>query len=161
MKPVADAARAIFWGGLWCGVLDISQAFLAWGLLMNVPPYRILQSVASGALGPRSFQLGWKSAALGLFFHFVIAFGAATVYWMASRFVRFMVDHPLLAGIFYGECVYLFMNLVVLPLSAIGHRPAITLPQILTGPIGHAVLVGPPIALAVRQYSALDGSRAA
>ncbi len=153
MKSVSNAARAIFWGGLLCGILDISQAFLAWGLLMNVPPYRILQSVASGALGQRSFQMGWHSASLGLLLHFVIAFGAATVYWVASRFVHFMIEHPVPAGMIYGECVYLFMNLVVVPLSAIGHRPPHTLAHIITGPIGHVILVGPPIALAVKRYS--------
>jgi len=158
MKSICNAARAIFWGGLLCGVLDISQAFLAWGLLMNVPPYRILQSVANGALGQRSFVMGWRSAVLGLFFHFVIAFGAATVYWVASRFIHWMIEHPVPAGMIYGECVYLFMNLVVVPLSEIGHRPAITLPQILTGPIGHVILVGPPIALAVKRYSGRDSS---
>ena len=152
MKSTA-AAPAIFWGGLLCGIFDITQAMLAWGLLLNVPPYRILQAVASGALGGKAFALGWQSAVLGLFFHFVIAFGAATVYWVASRSIRFMVERPLVAGIIYGECVYLFMNMVVVPLSQIGHRPAMTLPQILTGPIGHAILVGPPIAFMARRYS--------
>lgn len=146
-------ARAIIWGGLACGVLDISQAILAWGLLMHVRPIRILQAVASGALGARSSQMGTNSAALGLGFHFLIAFGAATVFWVASRRIRFMIDHALLAGVLYGECVYLFMNFVVVPLSAIHHFPTFTLPQILTGPIGHAILVGPPIALIARHYS--------
>lgn len=153
MSHSSSPARAIAFGGLACGALDISQAFLAWGLLMNVPPLGILQSVASGALGPRSFQMGWCSSLLGLFFHFVISFGAATVYWIASRFIRFLIDHPIPAGMIHGECVYLFMNLVVVPLSAIHHRPALTLPHILTGPIGHTILVGPPIAFFAHRYS--------
>ena len=152
MSKEQSAGKAIFWGGLACGVLDISQAFLAWGILMKVPPEVILHSVASGALGKASFQMGWKSAALGLGFHFLIAFGAATVYWVASRRIRFLIEHALPAGVIYGECVYVFMNFVVVPLSAIHRFPIYSLPHILTGPFGHAILVGPPIALVARHY---------
>jgi hypothetical protein len=98
--------------------------------------------------------MGWKSGLAGLGFHFLIAFGAATVYWIGSRRIRFMLDHPLVAGVIFGECVYLFMNFVVVPLSAIHSFPTYSLPHILTGPIGHAILVGPPIALIARHYSA-------
>ncbi len=52
-----------------------------------------------------------------------------------------------------GEAVFLFMNFVVLPLSAIHKTPAFSIPLIITGPIGHMFLVGLPIALAVRRYS--------
>jgi hypothetical protein len=150
-------AKAIFWGGLACGVLDISQAFLAWGLLMKIPPYRILQSVAGGALGQASFQMGWRSAVLGLGFHFLIAFGAATVYWVASQRIHFMIRHVLVSGMIYGECVYVFMNFVVVPLSALHRFPIFSLAHILTGPIGHTILVGLPIALIARRYSAKAG----
>ena len=153
MPASSSAARAIFYGGLLCGIFDITQAFFAWGLLMNVPPIRILQSVASGALGAESFQMGWTSGLAGVFFHFLIAFGAATVYWVASRFIPFLIKHAVPAGMIYGECVYLFMNFVVVPLSRIHHFPNLTLPHILTGPIGHVILVGPPIALMSRKYS--------
>jgi len=150
-------AKAVFWGGLVCGILDISQAFLAWGLIQNVSPILILQSVASGALGRQSFHMGWRSAALGLGFHFLIAYGAATVYWIASRRIQFMVNQAVLSGMIYGECVYLFMNFVVVPLSAIHRFPIYSLPHILTGPIGHTILVGPPIALVARHFSSAAG----
>lgn len=150
---ISSGIKAIFWGGLACGVFDISQAFLAWGLVMKVPPHRILQSVASGVLGQSSFQMGWRSAVIGLGCHFLIAFGAATVYWLASRHIGFMIDHAFVSGMIYGECVYVVMNFVVVPLSAIHRLPIYSLPHILTGPIGHAILVGPPIALMARRYS--------
>jgi len=40
----------VFWGGLACGVLDITSALVGYGL-RGVPPMRIFQSVAAGALG--------------------------------------------------------------------------------------------------------------
>ena len=67
----SNAFLAIFWGGLACGVFDITQACIAWGIQNHLPPMRIFQSVASGLLGPKSFQGGAKTAALGLFLHFL------------------------------------------------------------------------------------------
>jgi hypothetical protein len=141
---------AIFWGGLLAGVFDITQAFIGFGLL-GARPFRILQHIAGGVFGARTFQMGWKSAALGLGFHFLIAFTAATVYYLASRFMRVLVEHAVICGLLYGELVFLFMYFVVLPLSAMG--PAhFNIATYITGPIGHTVLVGLPIALSVRRF---------
>ncbi|HET9363496.1 MAG TPA: hypothetical protein VFP71_00770 [Candidatus Angelobacter sp.] len=145
---------AIFWGGLACGVLDITQACIAWGIQNHVPPYRIFQSVASGLLGPKAFQGGAKSAALGLFLHFLIAFIWAVIYYVASRRIGFMTERPVISGLIYGEFVWVMMNCVVVPLSAI-HRwpPRFDPASIITGPILHPVLVGLPIALAVSRWA--------
>jgi hypothetical protein len=149
----SGAFPAIFWGGLACGILDITQAFVAWGV-GGVKPVRILQSVASGLLGARAYVGGWETAALGAALHFLIAFGAAAVYYAASRKFAFLTGSAVISGMLYGEAVFLFMNFVVLPLSAIHKSPAFSTPLIITGPIGHMFLVGLPIALAVRRYSA-------
>jgi hypothetical protein len=147
------AFLAIFWGGLACGVFDITQAFVAWGVQSGIRPVQILQNIASGLLGPKSFKGGMASASLGAVLHFFIAFSAAAVFYLASRKLSFLVQHPVISGLIYGELVWVFMNFVVVPLSAIHRTPAFTPAQILTGPIGHMFLVGLPIALAVRRYS--------
>ena len=151
-SPHSSALLAIFWGGLGCGVGDITQAFVAFGLQNGVKPVRILQHIASGVLGPQSFQGGAKTAALGLVLHFVIAFGAATVYYLASRWLAFMTTHAVISGMLYGEAVFLFMYFVVVPLSAAA-QGKFTMATLITGPIGHMFLVGLPIALSVRRYS--------
>ena len=143
---------AIWWGGLACGVLDITQACVAWGIQNDVPPIRIFQSVAAGVLGRAAFQGGWPTAALGLALHFFIAFSAATVYWLASRKIKFLTEHAIIAGLFYGEAVFWFMRYVVIPLSATSAGP-FSVATIVTGPIGHMFLVGLPISLAVRRYA--------
>jgi len=146
---------AIFWGGMACGILDIMQACVAWGIQNHLPPHRIFQSVASGLLGPKSFQGGAKSAALGLFLHFLIAFIWAVIYYIASRQIGFLTARPVIAGLLYGEFVWMMMNCVVVPLSAIHRWPPRTDPaSIITGPILHPVLVGLPIALAVSRWAA-------
>ena len=150
----SNAFLAILWGGLACGVLDITQACIAWGIQNHVPPQRIFQSVASGLIGPKSFQGGAATAALGLFLHFLIAFIWAVIFYMASRQIGFLTERPVIAGLLYGEFVWVMMNCVVVPLSAI-HRwpPRFDPASIITGPILHPVLVGLPIALAVKKFA--------
>jgi hypothetical protein len=152
-RSSGSATAAIFVGGLIAGILDISSAIIAlhsrgWG------PVRVFQSVASGAFGKASYQGGWKTALAGLGFHFLIAFTAAAVYYLASRKLRFLVASPVIWGLVYGLCVWAFMNYLVLPLSVIGHsNPPITWQAILTGVGGHPFLVGLPIALSTTRFS--------
>jgi len=151
----SNALLAIFWGGMACGVLDITQACIAWGIQNHLAPQRIFQSVAAGLLGSKSFQGGAKSAALGLFLHFLIAFIWAVIYYVASRQIGFLTARPVIAGLLYGEFVWVMMNCVVVPLSAIHRWPPRTDPaSIITGPILHPLLVGLPIALAVSRWAA-------
>ena len=152
--------KAIFWGGLACAVFDITQAMLAWGLIYGAPPMRILQGVASGLLGRAAREGGWSSAALGALCHCVIAFGAAAVYYLASRRITLMTARPVLAGLIYGELVFWFMQIVV-RLSRATPRPWSDPAQIVTGPIGHMFLVGLPIALIVSRFAPLPVPSAA
>ena len=153
-KP--SAAKAILIGGLIAGAFDITYACVFFGIRNHVSPVRIFQSVARGALGNAAFQGGLKTATLGLFFHFLIALIAATVYFLASRVLRFMVTHPIICGIFYGACVYLFMYGIVMRVSAIhsttlpwNYPWAVLIPNLLI----HMLGIGLPIALATRRYS--------
>jgi uncharacterized membrane protein YagU involved in acid resistance len=155
-KP--SAALAIFWGGLIVGVGDITYAFVFYGA-RGVPPGRLLQGIASGLVGPSAFVGGLKTAAFGLFLHFVISYGAATTYYLASRKLHFMVRHAVRSGLLYGVAVYLFMNFIVIPLSLIGRRPFHST-LFVVNMIQHMVMIGLPIALSVRRFSG-DRSRSA
>jgi hypothetical protein len=145
------ALPAIFWGGLLAGIGDITQAFVVFGYY-GAKPFRILQSIPRGIFGARTMQMGWTSAILGLVIHFTIAFTAAAVYYLASRRMRALIERPVLFGLLYGEAVFLFMYFVVMPLSAIGF-PKFSTATYITGPLGHTVLVGLPIALMTRRFS--------
>src|SRR5262245_16354254 len=119
------AFPAILWGGLLAGTLDITAAFINSGLY-GVGPLRVLRSIASGLLGAQARNGGLGTAALGLVLHFVIALGAATVYYAASRKLGLLTQHAIICGLLYGIMVYLVMNLIVLPLSAIYFKPSYT-----------------------------------
>ena len=146
--------RAIFWGGLIAGTLDITYAIVFSYLRSGTSPVVILQSVASGLLGKDSFNGGFATAALGLFLHFLIAFTAAAIYYAASRKLDVLVRAAIVCGMVYGVLVYAVMNYVVIPLSAVpprtGPRPLLVL---VTGLLVHMFLIGLPIALAVRRHS--------
>ena len=145
-KP--NAGRTIALGGLAAGVLDISAAFINSGLNGRSPMF-VLQSIASGLLGAESYKGGLRSAALGAAVHFSIALVACTVYYAASRKFKVLVQHAILCGVLYGVAVYLFMYLVVLPLTF--QRSFIRpLSAVLTGLFIHIFCVGLPISLAVR-----------
>src|SRR5438270_5331805 len=120
LKP--SPLLAVVWGGLVCGVMDITAALVVYGY-MGAKPVRLLQGIAGGLLGPRTYNGGISTALLGLLCHFVIAFSAATVFVTASRFAPFLVRHALLCGALYGVAVYFFMNRVVVPLSAAAKFP--------------------------------------
>lgn len=146
------AARAILWGGLLAGVGDIVFAFVVNGL-RGVGPVRVLQSVAGGVLGPAAREGGLAAAALGGALHFLIALCAAAAYWLASRRLGVLVRRAVVCGLLYGVAVYLFMDFVVVPLSAVYFKPSRAPSALLLNSAGHMLLVGLPIALAARRYS--------
>jgi hypothetical protein len=146
------AARVIFWGGLIAGILDITGACVVSWFRSRVPPVRIFQSVAAGIYGSASSSMGAKTAVLGLALHFLIATTWTAIYYATSRKIRFLVNQPIIAGVLYGVVVHLFMNFVVIPLSAIGRRP-VTLKGQMIGMTIIILCVGLPIAFIVRKFS--------
>ena len=142
--------------GLVAGLFDITYACLFFGIRNKVPPSRILQSVARGALGNSAFAGGLKTALLGLFFHFLIALIAAGIFYFASRAIPFMIDHAVISGLLYGLCVYFVMYGIVMRYSAIHNQLypwqypwAVLVPNILI----HMIGIGLSIALIVRRFS--------
>jgi len=150
------AYQPILLGGLIAGTLDISYACIFSYIRRGTRPSVVLQSVASGALGRSAYEGGAKTAALGLAFHFLIALIAATVYYLASRGLRFMITQAVICGILYGVLVYLFMNCVVLRLSAIHSTTwpwSYPWPALIGGLLIHMFGIGLPIALVTRRYA--------
>ena len=111
--------RAILWGGLVCGVLDITAALVVYGRLglrADSAAARDRRRIA-GAAGPRGRAS--RPRLLGLLLHFFIAFCSGRCLrsrraaGLASWFGR-----PCFPAILYGVAVYFFMNRIVVPLSA-------------------------------------------
>jgi len=148
-KQSLTTLQAILWGGLMAGTLDAVDGVIAFGT-QGLNPIQVLQYIASGALGQAAFRGGLSTAALGALLHFIIAWVAAGVFVFASRWMAVLRTRAVLFGLLYGAAVYFFMNYLVLPLSAVARRP-FHLGLFLNGVIGHALLVGLPIALVARR----------
>jgi uncharacterized membrane protein YagU involved in acid resistance len=137
--------------GLLSGTLDLTATSTS-VKTQGIPVERLLQTIASGALGSSAFQRGKKTAALGLFFHFLIAFSVAFAYYAISRKLTALVDSPLFSGVVYGSAVHLVMSRIVVPLSAAPKRD-FSAKAFLTQLIIHIFCVGLPIALIVSRFS--------
>lgn len=112
-------STALAVGTVAVGTLDIADAFIFFGF-RGVGPVRILQSIAAGLLGRESFNGGASTAALGALLHYFIAFCIVATFLFASRRLTALARSPFVWGPIYGVAVWLFMNFVVLPLSAAG-----------------------------------------
>jgi uncharacterized membrane protein YagU involved in acid resistance len=151
MPKSPSVILALLAAGFICGVMDITAALVVYGRF-GLKPMRLLQGIASGLLGQTAFTGGLATALLGLLCHFVIAFGAATVYLLASRALGFLTEHAIVSGVLYGVAVYFFMQHIVLPLSAGAKRP-FSSQMMVIGVIIHIFCVGLPIALSIRRFS--------
>ncbi len=139
-------------GGCVAATLDSISAFVTFGSGMP-------RGIAAGLLGASAYRGGGAGPwVLGLALHFFILIVAATLYGIASRRWSFLRVNFVLCGIYYGISIWLFMNLIVLPLSALP-RPVgpFTVEGLLRGLIAHVVLVGLPIAASFRLLSKPPG----
>jgi hypothetical protein len=146
---VKKTLRAVALGGFLAGALDLLAGL---AIYRPSPWTNFLRSIARGALGPAAAQGGASAAALGLLAHFTVATTAAAVYILASKRIKFLVDHPWIAGPIYGLGVFFFMNYVVIPMSKIGRYPAAYTTTTYEVIAAHLFLVGLPIALVARRF---------
>ncbi len=138
---------AIAVGGLIAGTLDLTQACILFGT--KVPCV-----IAAGLLGRQlAFKGGVGVYVLGILLHFFIAFSVTAIYAAASRKLLFLIEHPLVCGLFYGIAVELVMGYVVLPLSALHERGPYELHDVLQGLLVHMVVVGLPVAFTVSRFA--------
>ncbi|MEJ0037346.1 MAG: hypothetical protein WDO68_14920 [Gammaproteobacteria bacterium] len=151
------ALKAIFAGGLIGGAFDITYACAVWAF-RGTSPIRVGQSVASGLLGRDAAVAGGVPAGLlGFALHFGMALVMAAVYYAAATRIPLLVKRAAWCGPIYGLGLYLTMNYIVLPLSAIGRHGGngplyLVIPEILV----HMFLVGLTIALFTRSALRTD-----
>ena len=139
--------RAVVVGGSIGGALDLAFA-LTFAAVNGVGPTKLLQTVASGLLGPAAYEGGLPAATLGLAAHFVLSLGWAAIFVAAAARAPRISARPLLAGILFGALVFFAMRLVVVPLSAFPHPVSFKPLAASLDLLSHMFLFGLPIALA-------------
>jgi hypothetical protein len=120
LRPALRTYYGILLGALCLGTWDLLFARIYWNA-EGLNLVRVLQSIASGIYGRASRNGGLKTAIVGAVCHYFIALCMVLAYFLVSRRVRLLLRWPVRLGLAYGIFLYFFMNLVVLPLSAIGH----------------------------------------
>jgi len=146
--PALRTYRWILFGALCLGTSDLLFARIYWNA-EGVTLVQVLQSVAGGIYGKGSRYGGAKTATVGAVSHYFIALCMVLAYFLVSRRVRLLLRWPFPLGLAYGVFLYFFMNLVVLPLSAIGH-PAFGDHRWMAWSIGMRALFGVLCALTAR-----------
>ena len=147
-----SAFETIVFGGLAIGILDFLDASIFFPAYYGITFQQVWWGPASGILGRDAARSGgWNTALLGILMHFTVAFCIATVYYIFSRSIPFLVKHPIISGIVFGVIANYVMQCVVIPLSARGGSPSAVFSEpvgsMLNSILGHALLVGLPVAL--------------
>jgi uncharacterized membrane protein YagU involved in acid resistance len=153
--PVRSSpSLAILWIGVVAGTLDITEN-LIFNASRGITPQMVFRYIASGLIGmQRSVQGGAASVALGVVLHYLIALSWTAIFYVASRKLAVLTCRPVICGLLYGAFVYLFMNLIVLPLSGVPHaRAAMTVANRVSGVLALLFCIGLTISLLVRKYA--------
>jgi uncharacterized membrane protein YagU involved in acid resistance len=118
-RVMNDYVVPIVLGGIIAGTIDIGAA----SLINSASPSRILQAIASGVLGRSAFDGGSATIELGLVLQWGMSIAIASIFVVAVQWMPPLGRHWVKAGLAYGFLIFLVMNYVVIPLSAIGHPP--------------------------------------
>ena len=113
---------AIVLGGVVAGTLDIGAA----ALINWASPALILRFVASGLLGKTAQDGGAAIALLGYGVQIAMSLIIAAIYVGASHRLAWLRERWIAAGLAFGVVVFLVMNFVVMPLSALARWPHFT-----------------------------------
>jgi hypothetical protein len=151
---MTKAVIAILLGGLIAGALDITYACVHYGLVYDIPPTRIFQSVAAGVFGGEAARAGGlTTAGIGFALHMLLTTIMAAFFVAWTRMVPALNRWPLLSGPTYGLAIFAVMQFVVLPLSAAGGGNHPEGQFLLGGLLIHAFGVGLPIALIAKRFA--------
>lgn len=134
------------------GVIDgISAVVISWARGSTAPITRTFQGVAYALLGSDALTGGVPAALLGMAMHLVVALAWVTVFYAAYAALpalRRVTARPLgvaIVGMPFGAFIWMFMNVVIFPLTRIGGHAPFTAPIFLTHLVHHTLVVGPLI----------------
>jgi hypothetical protein len=142
--------RSILLGTLIIGTLDaIIWHWIYVSLIDGQPLISVYQYIASGAMGVTAFEGGIPTALLGLFFHYLVAFGVTAVFLLTAERIPLLRRYAIPASLVYGFGVFIVMNMIVTPLSLTPELPAPTMPELVMSILDHVLVIGLPLGIIV------------
>ena len=150
MKP--SFIKTVLLTTLLAGTLDILSAYATGYIRTGEISKKMFRYIAGGALGlERTMNGGWGIIALGVFFHYFIAFLFTLFFFLVYRRAGLNRFNKYITGLIYGLLAWVIMNLIVLPLSALP-GPVYTLQGVLIGAGVLMVMIGLPVSLMADSY---------
>ena len=149
--PGKNLIKTILITGLIAGTLDILAASTNAYLRSGISPIRVLQFVASGLFGTEAFSGGLTMAFSGLIIHYMIALSWTLLFFLIYPKLSFLSKNKIVTGILYGIFVWLAMNFVVLPLTAVPKSP-FNATQAIVGTVILIFMIGLPISILANRY---------
>ncbi|MBC9798231.1 hypothetical protein [Sinomicrobium weinanense] len=98
------------------GTLDIFAA-IVYTLARGGNVDKLLRYIASGVFGEQAFSGPVIFVLSGLLFHYLIALIWTWVFFKLYPMIKAQLNNNIVIGVIYGICIWLTMNLIVLPLS--------------------------------------------
>ncbi|MCJ8209910.1 hypothetical protein MUY27_09330 [Mucilaginibacter sp. RS28] len=135
---------------LLAGTMDALAAII---FSRSASPEMIFRFIASGVFGTAAFTGGKSMVALGVLFHYLIAYIYTATGFILYPNIRRVFRNKLLIAFLYGFCIWVIMNYVVLPLSNTpkSHKP-LTLYSLAVGLGALVFCIGLPIAVMAGKY---------
>jgi hypothetical protein len=148
-----NAIKIIIFTGFVVGTLDMIGALMVY----QADAARMFRFIASGAFGAgTAFSGGAIMVVSGIVFHYAIAFAWTIFFFFIYPWLPILWKNKYITGALYGLFIWVIMNKVVLPLSAIPSGPF----DLASATIGASILivaVGLPIALLMHRYYTRNG----
>lgn len=136
---------------LLAGSLDLAAALLFFHFGSGGKPALLLRFISSAAVGPKAFGPRPGMVLLGAGLHYVIALFWTTLYFVICPWL-FSAETLLINAVGYGVFIWVFMNLLVLPLSKAKARPLNPM-SVLINILILIVAIGLPCAYAVLHFA--------
>jgi len=144
-------AIAVLTTGLIAGTLDILAACASAYIQRGMTPDKLLQFVASGLFGADAFTGGISMSIVGLVMHFMIAISWTLLFYLLYPRLSILRKNKILVGIIYGAFVWVMMNRVILPLTAIPKSP-FNVKSALIGMVILMLMIGMPNSFRAPKY---------
>lgn len=132
---------------LLAGTADALAAMVVHGV-KAMPMFRF---IASGFFGTEALRGGMGVALAGMVFHYMIALAWTLVLYFVYPRLRLWRVNVLITAIVYGAIIWMIMNLVVLPLSAVP-QATLTFKSAAVGMVILMVAVGLPLSLIIGRH---------
>ena len=145
--------KAVLVTTLVAGTLDIAAVHVNQLIRTGVFPVGIFNFIAGGAISlEKALSGGAAVVLLGVLIHYFISFSFTLLFFVMYPVIVRVSRNKYVNGLLYGAFVWVVMNLVVLPFSALPAKPFVFNNQAVTGLLILMVVFGPPISLLADRY---------